>query len=48
MFDLLKTNFVSSSYACAKLFDHIYHACDLDTFSGLSLDKQEEALMYHL
>ncbi|CAL9000448.1 unnamed protein product [Prunus brigantina] len=46
--NLLKTNFLSSLSVCPKLVDHIHQANDLDTFLSLSLDKQEEAAMYHL
>ncbi|CAL2234948.1 unnamed protein product [Prunus armeniaca] len=46
--DLLKTGFLSSPSACAKLADHVYRAADLCAFSSLPLDKQEEAAMYHL
>ncbi|KAI5349222.1 hypothetical protein L3X38_002109 [Prunus dulcis] len=46
--DLLKTGFLSSPSACAKLADHVYRAGDLCAFSNHPLDKQEEAAMYHL
>ncbi|KAI5330168.1 hypothetical protein L3X38_029566 [Prunus dulcis] len=46
--DLLKTGFLSSPSACAKLADHVYRAGDLCAFLNLPLDKQEEAAMYHL
>lgn len=43
MSDLLKTNFLSSPSACAKLADHIHQASDIGTFSSLSSKKQKEA-----
>ncbi|CAL2258954.1 unnamed protein product [Prunus armeniaca] len=46
--DLLKTGFLSSPSACAKLANHVYRAADLCAFSSLPLDKQEEAALYHL
>ncbi|KAI5313990.1 hypothetical protein L3X38_043166 [Prunus dulcis] len=42
VFDMLKTNFLSSPSACVKLVDHIHHAGDLGTLSSLSLEKQKK------
>ncbi|KAI5313637.1 hypothetical protein L3X38_042813 [Prunus dulcis] len=42
--NLLKTNFLSSLFACPKLVDHLRQARNLGTFSSLSLEKQNDAV----
>ncbi|CAL8992505.1 unnamed protein product [Prunus brigantina] len=48
MSDLLNTNFLSSSFACVGLVDHLCQAGDLGIFSSLSslvkLEKRNDAL----
>ncbi|PQM37400.1 uncharacterized protein Pyn_02723 [Prunus yedoensis var. nudiflora] len=45
MSDLLKTNFLASSSACAELVNHLWQAGDLGTFPSLSPEEQKnEAL----
>ncbi|CAL2257266.1 unnamed protein product [Prunus armeniaca] len=39
VYDLLKTNFLSSPSTCFKLVDHIHQAGDLETVLSLSLEK---------
>ena len=48
MSDLLKTNFLSSPFACAEQVDQVRQAGDLGTFSSLSLEKQREATLHLL
>lgn len=42
MFDLLKSNFLSSSSACGRLVDQLHQANDLGTFFSISLKKQRD------
>lgn len=46
--DLLKLNFLSSLFACAKLADRVHQASDLGTFLSISLEKQNKAIMHLL
>lgn len=48
MFDMFETNFLSISFACAKLVDHVNQASDLGTFSSISMEKQKKVVMHLL
>lgn len=42
MFDLLKSNFLSSSSACAGLVNELHQDSDIGTFCSFSLEKQRD------